>query len=175
MIEFLKKRHRTLLELWSGIIAPGIVIQIVGIFFTKNQLIYALSLWLGIGMAILSSYSIYKSLDKALDYPEAVAKKKIYMSYSLRYLVLIVIFAALCITNVLYPLVTFLGYMMLKAGALLQPYTHKIYNKIFNETDPVPMTEEEYQASLQTDRQDSVQEENPEENPEGEAAEESAT
>jgi hypothetical protein len=36
--------------------------------------------------------------------------------------------------------------MSLKVGALIQPQTHKVYNRVFNETDPVPMTEEEYKA-----------------------------
>lgn len=154
MIQFLKTRNRTLLELWTGIIALGIVCEAVGaillgFFIEGSQLIYALSLWLGIAMSLLSTIHMYKTLDKALDYDEGTAKKKIYASYMLRYLLLVFIFAVICITNVLNPLICFLGYMMLKVGALIQPQTHKIYNRIFHETDPIPMTEEEYEASRQ--------------------------
>ena len=42
------------------------------------------------------------------------------------------------VTNVMNPLVVFLGYMSLKGTAYLQPFTHKLCNKIFHETDPVP-------------------------------------
>ena len=37
-----------------------------------------------------------------------------------------------------YVLAGFLGVMGLKAGAYLQPLTHKFYNWLFHETDPVP-------------------------------------
>ena len=48
-------------------------------------------------------------------------------------------------TETLNPLVVFLGYMSLKVTALIQPFTHKLCNKIFHETDPEPqpMPEEE--------------------------------
>lgn len=151
MIQFLKTRNRTLLELWTGIIVLGIVCEIVGavvigFFVDGSQLRYGLSLLLGIALSLVSTVHMYKSLDKALDYDEGTAKKKIYASYMMRYILLVFIFAAICITNVLNPLVCFLGYMMLKVGALIQPWTHRVYNKIFHETDPIPMTQEEYDA-----------------------------
>ena len=151
MIQFLKTRNRTLLELWTGIIVLGIVCEIVGavvigFFVDGSQLRYGLSLLLGIALSLVSTVHMYKTLDKALDYDEGTAKKKIYASYMMRYILLVFIFAAICITNVLNPLVCFLGYMMLKVGALIQPWTHRVYNKIFHETDPIPMTQEEYDA-----------------------------
>ena len=149
MIDFLKKRNRTLLELWTGILLLGIVAQVAGavlvnIFFeTEGQLRFALSLWVGVAMSLLSSIHMYKSLDKALDFEEKIARKKIYLSYFTRYAVIVILFVAVCITNILNPLVMFIGYMMLKFGAFLQPQMHKLYNKLFNETDPIPVTEEE--------------------------------
>lgn len=160
MIQFLKTRNRTMLELWTGIIACGILCQIVGavllgFVFEGSQLIYALSLWLGILMSLISTIHMYKSLDKALDFDEGTAKKKIYASYVFRYLILVVIFAVICITDVLNPLICFMGYMMLKVGALIQPQTHKIYNRIFHETDPIPMTQEEYDAMREAEEAES--------------------
>ena len=75
----------------------------------------------------------------------SVVKKKITASYVIRYLVIVIVFAVICVTSFFNPLFTFLGYMTLKAGALIQPFTHKLCNRIFHETDPVPMTEEEWQ------------------------------
>ncbi len=144
MTELLKKFNRTLLELWSGMIVLTIVCEIFVLVFSKNAAIHSLSLWTGLVMAILSSWHMYCSLDRALDFPEGAAKKKITFAYVIRYTVVVIVFAVICITKFLNPLLAFLGYMTLKAGALLQPQTHKIYNRIFHETDPVPMTEEEY-------------------------------
>ncbi|MBP5282899.1 MAG: hypothetical protein J6Z22_10425, partial [Lachnospiraceae bacterium] len=44
------------------------------------------------------------------------------------------------------PLFIFLGYMTLKFTAYLQPMTHKLCNKVFHETDPVELSEEELAA-----------------------------
>ncbi len=146
MMEFLKKINRTLLELWSGMIAFGLIAEIFVLIFSKTRLIHSGSLWLGLIMGIASSIHMYKSLDRALDFPEAAAKKKITFSYIIRYTVVVLAFALICITKFFNPILVFLGYMTLKAGALIQPKTHKIYNLMFHETDPVPMTEEEYNA-----------------------------
>lgn len=146
MINFLKKSNRTLLELWSGMIVFTAVCEIVLLIVGKKPGIYSASLWIGTGMALLSSLHMYRSLDRALDFPEGAAKKKITLSYVIRYAVVVAVFAVICITGFFNPLLAFLGYMSLKVGALIQPQTHKIYNRIFNETDPVPMTEEEYKA-----------------------------
>ena len=151
MIQFLKKRNRTLLELWSGMLILGIICVIPGIIFANSGLIYVLSLILGMAMAMASSVHMYKSLDKALDLEEAAAKKKIMLSYYIRYGVVVLLFAVICVTQVLYPLVVFLGYMTLKFGALMQPKIHKLYNRIFHETDPVPepMIEEDTRKEVE--------------------------
>jgi hypothetical protein len=44
-------------------------------------------------------------------------------------------------TGVLNPLVVFMSYMTLKVTALIQPITHKCYNRLFSEEDPVPKPE----------------------------------
>ena len=163
MKQFLKTRNRTMLELWTGIIFMGLVCEIIGVVllltaFSGSIFIYSLSLWTGIVMSLVSTIHMYRSLDKALDYNEGTAKKKIYASYMLRYFILVILFAIICITGFLNPVVAFLGYMMLKVGALIQPWTHKVYNKIFNETDPVPMTQEEYDAMRAAEEADSENE-----------------
>ena len=50
-------------------------------------------------------------------------------------IVLAMVVAAL--TKVLNPLIVFLGYMSLKVTAYMQPFTHKVLNRLFHETDPV--------------------------------------
>jgi hypothetical protein len=145
MIRFLKERNRTLLELWMGMAAFGIICEIFIIVFSKRIGIHSASLWIGVLMAEASSLHMNHSLERALGFDENTAKKKITASYVIRYLVIVIVFAVICVTSFFNPLFTFLGYMTLKAGALIQPFTHKLCNRIFHETDPVPMTEEEWQ------------------------------
>ena len=56
----------------------------------------------------------------------------------LRYGVLCIILGIIMLTDVLNPLIVFLGYMMMKVAAYIQPFTHKLCNMLFHETDPVP-------------------------------------
>ena len=66
------------------------------------------------------------------------ATKVIFRGYMIRYVLLVMIFGIIMVTNVINPLVVFLAYMGVKVTALLQPITHKLCNKIFHETDPIP-------------------------------------
>ncbi|MCR4617812.1 MAG: ATP synthase subunit I [Lachnospiraceae bacterium] len=137
MIEFLKKRNRTVLELWTGMTLVGIICEIFVLIFSQSKGMASASLWLGVVLGFASSIHMYKSLDRALDFPEAAAKKKIVFSYSIRYAVVIAVFAIICITDFFNPLLVFLGYMTLKIGALIQPQTHKLYVMLFHEKETI--------------------------------------
>lgn len=127
----LAKINRTLLEMQLGIVFTGLVCQAVGAFFVKNQGLYAGSLWLGITLAMLSAFHMYRSLDRALE-NEETARKRIFTAYLTRYVLLTVILFIIMITGVLNPLVVFMGYMSLKVTAFLQPVTHKLCIRLEN-------------------------------------------
>lgn len=141
----LKKINRTLLEMELGILFWGIACQTVGAFFVKDGLYYAKSLWFGILFGAASLFHMYRSLDRALDLPEKDANKRIFRAYLIRYVLFASILFIIMITEVMNPLIVFLAYMGMKVAAFLQPITHKLCNKLFHETDPVPqpLTEEE--------------------------------
>lgn len=145
IIDRLKSVNRTVLEMYIGILFWGLVCQIVGSFLVENQGVYAGSLWFGILFALVNTIHMYRSLDRALDFDEKTASKMIYRSYLIRYVAVAAILLIVMITGVMNPLVVFLAYMGLKVTAFLQPITHKLCNKIFHESDPVPeaMPEEE--------------------------------
>lgn len=142
-METLKKANRTLLEMWTGILLIGIICQIVGAFFVKDQLFYAESLWFGILLSLTSTVHIYRALDRALDFDEKTATKMIFKGYMTRYVMLAVILAIVAATGVLNFLVVLMAYMSLKVTALIQPLTHKVYNKLFHEEDPIALPMEE--------------------------------
>ena len=62
----------------------------------------------------------------------------------------------IAVTDVMNPLIVFMGYMSLKVTAYLQPITHKLYNKLFHETDPEPqaLPEEADNCGEEPDRQE---------------------
>ncbi len=138
VIEALRQKNRTLLEMFIGIAFVGIICQIAGTFLVKDQLMYAKSLWFGIVLSAVSTYHMYSSLDRALDYDEKTATKMIFRAYLIRYVLVALILLIIMITGVMNPLIVFMAYMSLKVTALIQPITHKLCNKLFHETDPVP-------------------------------------
>lgn len=137
MIKLLKKADRTLLEMDTGMLLFGIVCQIAGTFLVKDRLRYTASLWFGILFAAVACVHMAKTLDRALTDSDR-ARGIIARGYAFRYIMVIVIFLIISVTEVLDTLIVFLGYMSLKVTAYLQPFTHKFYNRLFHETDPVP-------------------------------------
>ena len=135
--ENLRRRNRTLLEMHIGILVYGLVCQIIGAFFVVRQLPYAIGLWSGIFGASVSAWHMYRILDQALD-QGAEAEKIISRGYLLRYAIVVMALILVGVTKILNPLVVFLGYMSLKVTALIQPFTHKVTNWFFKETDPEP-------------------------------------
>lgn len=146
----LKKRNRTLLELVSGIVflgLTGIAVVLIIVLCGKFKVFPPVFSWIfGILTAIVSALDMYRTLDKALDLPEGDARKKIYFGYLKRYVILGILIAIFCMSDRLNPIAFFAAYMCLKIAAYMQPLTHKIYNAYFGETDPVPMSQEVYDA-----------------------------
>lgn len=142
--EVLRKKNRTLLEMHIGMLFLGLLCQIVGVFLAlagvkvlQDQWEYALSLWVGIVLAMLSAVHMYRTLDRSLDLGEAAAKM-IFRGYVIRYVLIVLIMLIIIMTKIMNPLVVFLGYMSLKVTALMQPITHKLTNYYFHEADPEP-------------------------------------
>ena len=146
MLERLRSKNRTLLEMQIGILFWGILCQIAGLFFARNGWFFTKSIWFGILFAFVACMHMYRTLDKALWFGED-APKLVTRGYVFRYVAAIVIFAVVGYTGALDVLVVFLGYMSLKVTAYLQPFTHKLCNKVFHETDPEPEALEEEDVS----------------------------
>lgn len=146
MLEKIKKINRGLLELWLGILFTGLMCQLIGMWFTEEKLLYAAALWPGVVLALLMVYHMYRTLDRALELGTG-AQKAATVANLVRYGFVVIFFLIILATKVLNPLITFMGLMSVKVAAYLQPFTHKICNKIFHETDPIPepleQTEEE--------------------------------
>lgn len=145
ILEILRHKNRTLLEMYLGMIFLGLVCQVVGAFFVQDQVRYAVSLWFGIATAAVSALHLYRTLDRGLDFDEKTATKLIFRGYLIRYASVAVILLIIVVSDVLNVLVVFMAYMSLKVTALIQPVTHKLCNKLFHETDPVaqPLPEDD--------------------------------
>ncbi len=118
-----------MLELLIGIVAVGIMIQIVCIFLSSNYLYDAVGLWSGIGISCFSAIHLKRSIEDSLELGEAGAVKRIRVSYATRMLV-----AALVAGVVVYfkwgnYITLLISVFSLKIAAYLQPLTHRLLKK----------------------------------------------
>lgn len=150
MIERIKKLNRAVVELWIGIIFTGLVFQFAGMWFAKDKSLYTIALWIGIVLALTTVVHMYRTLNRALDLGSG-AQKAVTTANMVRYAVVVIVFLIVLLSGTLNPLITFLGIMSLKVAAYLQPFTHKLCNKIFHEVDPVPQPLEDEEEAVDTD------------------------
>ena len=127
----LKRINAVLPELILGILIYGVVLQLAGVWFVADKLRYSSGLWIGVaiaaGMAIHMAIALRDAADIAAEEP---AKRKVIFASTLRYGV-VVLLCFLVVYFDLGNLVTlFLGVTGLKAGAYLQPLTHKAVLKL---------------------------------------------
>ena len=123
-----KKIDPTLFELCAGILAYGVVFEIVLLFFSRETA-YSLGLWIGIVLAVLGAVHMWWSLNRGLELPEKEAVKSLSTHNIIRYFILAAVLAALIVTNIANPIFTFAGYMGMKVSAYLNPLIHKLFKK----------------------------------------------
>ena len=128
MKENIKKISETLKELLIGILFYGILVEMIGICFIKDKMYFTIGLWFGIILACAAAVHMWWGLDKAMDMGNGASKYALSQNM-IRYGVIVVAFGALCVVDLGNPIAAFAGIMGLKAGAYLQPFTHKIMIK----------------------------------------------
>ena len=120
--------NETLIEMILGILLFGGVIWLVGIWFVPEKRLFTVGLWLGIVIAWLAGWHMARTLDKGMELG-AAATKYIISQNMLRYLLIVVAYGVICVTQIGNPIAAFIGIMGLKAGAYLQPLAHRVITK----------------------------------------------
>lgn len=122
----IKRLNKALPALLLGILFYGIAVQLVGVWFVKDRLLYSTGLWIGIVLAMGMAVHMAVVIEDAVTiYGESGAKSKVIMWSLLRYLVVVVVFFVTAKFRLGNILMVFVGVMGLKAAAYLQPFIHK--------------------------------------------------
>lgn len=120
---------QTFRELLIGIALLGLLLVIVGIFWTETRLYYYFGLLLGLIMSIALVYDMYSSLERGLtmdtEHASSYFKKKVMVRLGM---VVVVLFIAIYIKQIQI-ISVMLGMLTLKFSAYLQPLTHKLFMK----------------------------------------------
>lgn len=142
MIIWLKNRNRTLLELDTAVLFWTLIASAAGLALPLHALEidrrdWWLALWTAAALVLISVLHMQRCLDRALDFDAGTASKLIVRGYLIRYVSVGVILIVTVLTQILNPLILCLGYLLImKVAVYSQPFTHKLYNKLFHETEP---------------------------------------
>lgn len=123
------KTNDALLDVIVGILAFGALVELVSVWFVTDKLYYSIGLIAGCVTAAFMAWHMAYSIEKAVNFDESNAVKRIQSSSVIRYGV------ALCVLCLLACLKTdslisgFVGIMGLKVSAYLAPFTHKLIRR----------------------------------------------
>lgn len=125
----IKNMSSTLKELFLEIVILGVLIQVIGFFFVKDQGLFALGLWTGIICSLAMAAHMEWALVTGMDMGDS-ARGHIVKHSVIRYGVVFIVFILLAYFFKYAVVPAFLGLMTLKVAAYLQPFTHKIILKV---------------------------------------------
>lgn len=127
---------RTLLELWAGIGVTGLLGQAV-VFFVEKKAYFTIGWWYGIVLSLFMAWHMWRALDRGLDMGDG-ATGYLTRTNIIRYVIVAVAYIALAVIDFGNPVAAFVGVLMLKVAAYIQPVTHKLFKKIFGWVDVYP-------------------------------------
>ncbi len=118
-------------ELILGTIFFGIVVAFLGIWWVDEKSMFLLGLCIGIMLSVWRAVHIQRSLTVLLDCGEKQAQSKMVVSYATRTLAIFVVLWIMIYMDMgtMSILMCFVGLFGLKAGAWMQPYTHKVLQR----------------------------------------------
>lgn len=120
--------NETLVEMVLGILLFGGGVWLIGIWLVKNRILFSSGLILGLLLACLATWHMWRGLNTGLDLGDA-AIKYVTKQNMIRYGIIVVSYGVICVFKLGDPVAAFIGIMGIKAGAYLQPFTHKVYTK----------------------------------------------
>ena len=122
--------HHALVELWIGTLILAIPCEIILLIFFEDRLNKTLGLLIGVIATMLLVWHMERTISKALDLDEKGARAVATSGYFLRYLLVFVLLAGTAFSKIADPLCVFLGLMLRKPSAFIQPFTHRISEKV---------------------------------------------
>lgn len=125
-----KKIDATLFDLCFGIVLYGIAAQVVVLLLSRRAE-YSIGLWVGVLLGIAGAIHMRWAIERSLDMASKDASRLVGTQSIVRYLVLVVIVLLLAVCGIADPITAVFGYMGMKAGAYMQPFTRRLSSKIF--------------------------------------------
>lgn len=137
MINYLKRLDPILPELVAIILAYGLIIEAVGVWWVEDKIRYTVGLFIGIGLALFLSVNIASSIWGMLDVTTKKAQIMVALKAIGRYFVVVLVSMTMGYFHLGNILTWFLGVMGLKVAAFAQPLIHKVFFRKSGQDDEV--------------------------------------
>ncbi len=121
--------NSSLPDLFAGILIFGALAEIIPVWFVNDKAGYTIGLLIGIVTAMFVAWHMAWSLNRAFEFDEGTATKRLQKNSALRYGVQLIVLGILIITEAGNPLSAFLGMWSLKVAAYTAPFTHKLFRR----------------------------------------------
>ena len=112
----LRRINDALPGLVLGIIVYGVIVELAGVWFVTDKVRYTTGLLIGISLACGMAVNIATVLRDAVEL--------------LRYAVVVIVFFVMMKWNLGNLITAFIGVLGLKVSAYLQPFTHRVIQKL---------------------------------------------
>ena len=124
LVIILKENH-TLHEMMTGIVIANIIPAVIALFVeNRQQALYAVAIGLVTDIVFVIHMAV--SIDDALCLDEKGAAGVMRKQMLVRYAFVCIVFAASVYFKVADPIFLTISVIMIKAGAYLQPFIHKV-------------------------------------------------
>ncbi|SHJ18713.1 hypothetical protein [Pseudobutyrivibrio xylanivorans] len=126
MIKWMKRLNQALPGLVLGILAYGLFVELIGVWFVSDKIRYTTGLLIGIGCAVGMAIHISMIIEESVRIGEGHEK---YLSFKsvMRYLVLCAIMITMTFLKLGNMFTAIIGVLGLKVSAYAQPLLIKIY------------------------------------------------
>ena len=121
--------NSSLPDLFAGILIFGALAEIIPVWFVNDKAGYTIGLLIGIVTAMFVAWHMAWSLNRAFEFDEGTATKRLQKNSALRYGVQLIDLGIQIITEAGNPLSAFLGMWSLKVAAYTAPFTHKLFRR----------------------------------------------
>lgn len=124
----LKRLNQALPDLILGILIYGVLVEIVGIWFSQDKIRYTTGLLIGLACAIYMAVNLAMVIEEAVRLGEGHTKwlsaKSVF-----RYGIVCIVFFLMCYFKLGQLIPAFLGVLGLKASAYAQPLLYKLLKR----------------------------------------------
>lgn len=125
MIKEIRRLNEALPGLLLGILIYGGLVELIGVWFASDKLLFTTGLFIGIACALGMAIHLAVVLDETVRTQNA-SPKMIKLKSVLRYLVVVAVFFVMMWLHLGNLISAFIGVLGLKASAYAQPLLHKL-------------------------------------------------